>query len=67
MATFRGVAETFTGKVIFVNVPTTEKRVYEFFGITETQIPSIVVADMGSETGDVTSLTHDSRLTIFLS
>ena len=34
-----------------MNVPVTEKRVFEFFGITEDQLPTLVVADMGSETG----------------
>lgn len=51
MATFKTVAEQFVGKAIFVNVPAIEKRVFEFFGITEEQMPTLVLADMGAESG----------------
>ena len=51
MDVLKTVAGAFKGKAIFVHVPITEKRVYEFFGITEDQVPSLVLADMGSETG----------------
>jgi Thioredoxin-like domain len=46
------IAKQFKGKAIFVSVPTTESRVFEFFGITEDQVPAFVVADMGAESGD---------------
>ena len=51
MDVLKTVAGAYKGKAIFVHVPITEKRVYEFFGITEDQVPSLVLADMGSETG----------------
>ena len=51
MDVLKTVAGAFKGKAIFVNVPITEKRVYEFFGITEDQVPTLVLADMGSESG----------------
>lgn len=51
MDVFRTVAGAFKGQAIFVNVPTSEERVYEYFGITKEQTPTIVFADMGSESG----------------
>jgi hypothetical protein len=53
MATLKTVAQEYVGKAIFVNVPSTEKRVFEFFGITEEQMPTLVIADMGAESGDL--------------
>jgi hypothetical protein len=53
MATLKTVAQEFVGKAIFVNVPATEKRVFEFFGITEEQMPTLVIADMGAESGNL--------------
>jgi hypothetical protein len=58
------MAKQFKGKAIFVSVPTTEARVFEFFGITEEQVPAFVVADMGAESGD--SLTPPRSLFFLL-
>lgn len=55
LALLSELAKQFKGKAIFVSVPTTEARVFEFFGITEEQVPAFVVADMGAESGDFLS------------
>jgi len=39
-------AAGFKGQVLFVNVPSTESRVMEFFGFTLDSLPAMVVADM---------------------
>jgi len=51
MATYATVAAQFKGKTLFVNVPSSETKVMEFFGITESQVPTMVLADLGSESG----------------
>ena len=61
MHVLKVVAGAYKGKAIFVNVPSTENRVYEFFGITKDQIPTMVLADMGSETGEI----PDFRITFY--
>ncbi|CAE7767649.1 P4hb, partial [Symbiodinium microadriaticum] len=40
------VAKGFKGKALVVNVPHTEDRVLEFFGITKASLPAIVLVDM---------------------
>jgi protein disulfide isomerase len=45
------VASQFKGKTLFVNVPSSETKVLEFFGITEAQVPTMVLADLGAESG----------------
>ena len=45
------VAAQFKGKTLFVNVPSTESKVLEFFGITEAHLPTMVLADLGAESG----------------
>lgn len=44
-------AAQFKGKTLFVNVPSTENKVMEFFGITEANLPTMVLADLGAESG----------------
>jgi protein disulfide-isomerase A1 len=51
LETLKSVAAQFKGKTIFVNVPASEARVFEFFGITKEQMPTLVLADMGAESG----------------
>jgi Thioredoxin-like domain len=45
------IALPFKGKALFVTVPPSEDRVYEYFEITEDQLPTLIVADMGAENG----------------
>lgn len=47
----RKVATDFRGKLLFVNIPSTENRVLEYFGITESDLPKVIVADMAAESG----------------
>jgi len=46
MAEMSGAASGFKGQVLFVNVPSTESRVMEFFGFTLDSLPAMVLADM---------------------
>lgn len=45
------VAQEYRGKALFVNVPATENRILEFFGLTAADLPVLVFADMGAESG----------------
>lgn len=75
VATLKPVATSFKGKALFVNVPSTENRVMEFFGITAEQLPLLILADMGNETGlkkfpyngDITSEGVSAHLANFFS
>jgi len=49
VSTFTTLANEFKGKSLFVNVPHTEKRVLDFFGITAANLPTLVLAEMGEE------------------
>lgn len=51
LATYKTVAPDFGGKMMFVNVPATETRVSEYFGITADAMPAMVVADMSAGGG----------------
>jgi len=43
------VAKTVKGKALVVNVPHTEDRVLDYFGIKKNALPALVVVDMGGE------------------
>lgn len=45
------IAVPFKGKALFVTVPPSEDRVYEYFEITEDQLPTLIIADMGADNG----------------
>jgi hypothetical protein len=51
LATYKTVAESFKGKALFVNVPSTETRVTEYFGVKTDDFPVMILSDMGSESG----------------
>jgi len=51
VATYTTVAQQFKGKTLFVNVPSSETKVLEFFGITAKDVPTMVLADLGAESG----------------
>jgi len=51
MATFREVAEQYKGRALFVNVPSTEQRILDFFDIKAADVPATVMADLSSEAG----------------
>jgi len=45
--TLREIAGDFKGKMLVVNVPSSEKRLLDYFGITNDQVPHVVLAHMG--------------------
>ena len=45
------VAAPFKGKALFVTVPPAESRVYEFFEVTNDQLPTLIIADMKADNG----------------
>jgi protein disulfide-isomerase A1 len=49
--TYRAVAGQFKGRVLFVNVPLSEKRIVDYFGVSEDDLPASVLADLGSPSG----------------
>lgn len=49
--TYRAVAGNFKGRALFVNVPTSENRILDFFGITEDDVPASVFADLAAPSG----------------
>jgi len=51
LAAYSKAAVHFKGKTLFVNVPSSETKVMEFFGITAAQCPTMVIADLGAESG----------------
>ena len=48
MSVMTEVAKEFKGNMLFVNVPVTESRVMEFFGVKADALPAIVTVDMSS-------------------
>jgi protein disulfide-isomerase A1 len=48
---FREVAAQYKGKLLFVNVPTSEQRILDFFEIKATDAPAAILADLASESG----------------
>lgn len=51
IATFREVAAAYKGQALFVNVPTSEQRILDFFEIKATDVPAAILADLGNESG----------------
>jgi len=45
---FEKSATEFKGRILFVNVPASESRVLEFFGLKESDLPAFVLTDMTS-------------------
>jgi len=45
------VAKEFKGKLLMVNVPSSESRVMEFFDLKEEHLPKIIISDMSEEGG----------------
>jgi len=43
------VAKTVKGQALVVNVPSTEDRVMDYFGVKKSALPALVVVDMGGE------------------
>jgi protein disulfide-isomerase A1 len=53
MAAFTEAAPAFRGETMMINVPHTEARVLEYFGITEKDLPTMVLGDMSGEGGQM--------------
>lgn len=45
------IAKSYKGKLLVVNVPSTESRVLEFFDLKEEHLPKIIISDMSEEGG----------------
>jgi len=45
---YKKAAADFSGEMIFVNVPISEKRVADYFGVTSSNIPYMVIGDMSN-------------------
>lgn len=45
-AEYKAAASEFSGKMIFVNVPITESRVADYFGVKADGLPAMVIGDM---------------------
>jgi protein disulfide-isomerase A1 len=45
---YKKVAAEYSGELIFVNVPITESRVADYFGVTSSNIPYMVLGDMSN-------------------
>jgi len=51
MTMFTELAKEFRGKTLVVNVPSSEARVMEYFGLTEDKLPALLIADMSGKGG----------------
>lgn len=51
MSNYREVAGQFKGKALFVNVPSSEQKVLEFFDLKEEELPAMVFADLAAPSG----------------
>jgi protein disulfide-isomerase A1 len=63
MATMASVAASYKGKVLFVNVPHSENKVMEFFGLTAADIPRVVFADLNPAGGQMKKFMYEGDLT----
>ncbi len=62
MDSFSTVASAHKGKVLFVNVPSTENKVLEFFGLTAADVPRAVFADLNPAGGQMKKYMYDGEL-----
>jgi len=53
LAAFQATAMEFRGKSLFINVPSSESRVLEYFGIKPDELPKMVLGDMSGEGGQM--------------
>lgn len=51
LASYTAAAAAFKGKLLFINVPSSENKILDYFGITAAQLPTTVLADLGNEGG----------------
>lgn len=51
VAAYTAAAANFKGKLLFVNVPSSEQKILDYFGITAAQLPTMILADLGNEGG----------------
>lgn len=51
IAAYTAAAAEFKGKLLFVNVPASETKVMDYFDIKASDLPTMVLADLGSESG----------------
>ena len=51
MASYTAAASSFKGKLLIINVPASESKILDYFGITAAQLPTTVLVDFGNESG----------------
>jgi protein disulfide-isomerase A1 len=51
LAAYTAAAASFKGQLLFVNVPSSEQKILDYFAITAAQLPAMILADLGSEGG----------------
>lgn len=49
IAAYTAAAPAFKGQVMFINVPSSENKIMEYFGIVKSQLPTMVLADLSSQ------------------
>jgi len=60
---FTEVAKANRGKVLFINVPSTETRVMDYFGFKAEDLPAYVLADMGGK-GAMKKYVYDGKFEV---
>lgn len=51
LSVFKSVAKQYKGQFLFVNVPSSEDKVLGFFDLKESDLPKMILGDMGNESG----------------
>jgi protein disulfide-isomerase A1 len=63
MSTIKTVANDFRGKTLFISVASDEnQRVLDFFDLKETDLPKVILADMGGESGQMKKYPYSGEL-----
>lgn len=63
MSTMKTVATEFRGKTLFISVASDEnQRVLDFFDLKESDLPKVVLADMGGESGQMKKYPYSGEI-----
>lgn len=63
-AIYSSVAAEFKGKALFINVPSTENKVAEYFGFSESDYPAMVIGDLQNESGGIKKFPYSGTNTV---
>lgn len=58
---FTEIAKEFKGKLLVVNIPSSEDRVLDYFGLKTSDLPKLILADMGGE-GQLKKFPYDGKI-----